>query len=475
MLGGPIWHALRTHDACSLADLINKGEDVNADGTGDQRPIHMASELDDAASIKLLIEGGADFRCEDGQLRTPLLVACEFGSFTAARLLIELGASLTATDKSETTPLHWLAYFGSHELVELAISKGALVDAQNDSNETPLMHALMQGRWGVAQQLLERGADPRAIDSARCTPLHHALSQGGAVTHNCPEAAAVVERLIGIKENVDATDKEKRTPLHWASGKSLLQFVEMLLDAGAKVNAADWAEQTPLHWACAVNATESARALIKAGADPEKADRDSRSPLLCAADRASEGCLRLLLGQPNAKVDIVDWGGFSALHYSARRGALGCVRILLEKGADRLLAAASGQLPVEVAVGSEVQELLRADPPGLKRRRLSSATSLSLQGMLPELASAFYLACATGDITKVEQLCAPSVLSEAAATLAAMAKLGAMLDVQQMHTSTKTSTVAVELHTPSGTAVHMLTFDEDCMLAAIGTYAHAPP
>jgi len=465
-----IWQQLRKQNASAIAELIKQGVDANAEGYGDQRPIHMASELDDTASIQVLIDGGADFRAEDGQLRTPLLVACEFGSLKAAQCLIDLGASLTATDKTELTPLHWLAYHGALELVELALSKGAPIDAQNDSNETPLMHALMQGRLGCAMLLLDKGADPKAIDTVRCTPLHHAM-QGGTPA-NGAEVAALLERLIGAKVNVDAADKEKRTALHWASGKNLLACVELLLGAGASVNAADWAEQTPLHWACTLNAAESARVLIKSGADPEKADRDSRTPLLCAADRASEGCLRLLLGQPNAKVDTIDWGGFSALHYAARRGAIGCVRILLEKGADRQLAAASGQLPAEVAVGSEVQELLQAELAngGMKRRRLSSSNSLALQGVLPELASAFYAALATGDLAQVQRLCAPALVSSTDSKLGALTALGAQLSLKQMHACTKTCTVAAELGSPAGPLVHMLTFSEDCLLTAVGTY-----
>ena len=39
------------------------------------------------------------------------------------------------------------------------------------------------------------------------------------------------------------------------------------------------------------------------------------------------------------QVDAVDWGGFSALHYAARRNSRECIEALLAKGADRRLVA----------------------------------------------------------------------------------------------------------------------------------------
>lgn len=85
---------------------------------------------------------------------------------------------------------------------------------------------------------------------------------------------------------MNATDREKRTPLHWAAGQNSLQCVKALIDAGADANARDWAQHTPLHWACPSDGVESVRVLMAAGANVEATDRDKRTPLHWAADKA---------------------------------------------------------------------------------------------------------------------------------------------------------------------------------------------
>lgn len=56
-----------------------------------------------------------------------------------------------------------------------------------------------------------------------------------------------IEYLIDEGVDVDYTDKEKRTALHWASVYALPEVVELLLVHNADVYAQDYRDNTPLH------------------------------------------------------------------------------------------------------------------------------------------------------------------------------------------------------------------------------------
>jgi len=275
---------------------------------------------------------------------------------------------------------------------------------------------------------------------------------------------------------VSAADREKRTPLHWAAGKNAVPSVQLLVDAGADVNARDWGEYTPMHWACPMDAVESARVLVQAGARVDVADRDKRTLLHWAAEKGAERCLRFLLEEANVvDVDAVDWGGFSALHSASRRGAVACVRLLLEHGANRTLAALSGEKPIDVAADDETAQALTPleTSATLKRKRSQgSAGSMAMEGQLPALTETFYAAVAAGNLTAVREMCTEASEARVAGQAAGVLKSAT---VGVVHTSVRTASVHVDLTLGARggpqAGVHRLTFDEDGLITTSSVFA----
>lgn len=52
------------------------------------------------------------------------------------------------------------------------------------------------------------------------------------------------------KDQINLTDKNKRTALHWAASIGASSYVALLLKNGAKPDAPDVEGKIPLHWAC---------------------------------------------------------------------------------------------------------------------------------------------------------------------------------------------------------------------------------
>ena len=456
---------------------------VNAVGAEGQMPLHLACDsADDAESteklVKLLYERGADVNAEDCARRTPLLAACELKALGAARYLIEhTNASLRARDDKRMTPVHWLAAHGAADLLSACLAKGAEVDAVNASQQTPLHLALMRGELVCCFVLLDANANAAALDEERRTAMHLAMQHSGGLGA-CSESTILLLRLLQLAPSlVNEADADKRTPLHWASGKNALPCVKALLSSGAEVDAVDWAQRTPLHWAVLVDAAESAEALLQSNADLRHADRDKRTPLHWACDRAAEGCCKLLLGHlamGDPMIDAVDWGGYTALHYAARRGATGCVKSLLALGANRRMVSMSGELPADLT-SCEITRALLEERIGMKRQRsLSSANSLVLFSLLPTLAQKFYDAWKAGE--NVQALLAAELRDPGSPNTTARLLREVMLRekevaVASMHVSTETSKVVVELLTSGGSkAMHSLTFTDDGLISSFEPY-----
>lgn len=139
-------------------------------------------------------------------------------------------------------------------------------------------------------------------------------------------------------------------------------------------------------------------------------------------------------------------------------GALGCIKLLLAKGANPSLACMSGEVPAEVAPDSETRKALQQGTPGLKRKR-SSSNSMHLEASLPLQVDALYEAVQQKDLAAVKALCVDAV-GAAVASWATGSEAAAM-EAGVRHVSSNTKTVHVDVKLGGKPAVHQLRFDED--------------
>lgn len=152
------------------------------------------------------------------------------------------------------------------------IADGADVDAMDKTGHAPLHIACLSGHFDLALLLLERGADARATTTSKdldlATPGASPLAFLAMCQTKSNKALAVAAALLEHDADVDARDKEGRTPLMWAVNRANLPLVDLLITQGADVNAKDrvkYNESTVLMYA---QDSETARVLLRLGADP---------------------------------------------------------------------------------------------------------------------------------------------------------------------------------------------------------------
>ena len=109
--------------------------------------------------------------------------------------------------------------------------------------------------------------------------------------------------------------------------------VRALIEKSVDVNATQVDGMTALHWACRHDDLEMAKLLVETGADVNTVNRYGVTPLTLACTNGNGALVELLLdsgADPNTSLP----GGETALMTAARTGRVGPVKALLARGAD---------------------------------------------------------------------------------------------------------------------------------------------
>jgi ankyrin repeat protein len=181
-----------------------------------------------------------------------------------------------------------------------------------------------------------------------------------------------VRALIEKRVDVNATQSDGTTPLHWAVDREQTEIVQMLIRAGANVKAANRYGATPL-WLASVNGSAKTLAmLLEAGADASSANGDGETALMAAARTGTVDAVNLLLARGADPNTTEGWRGQTALMWAAAEGHDAVIRVLIARGADLkprsnagftalLFAAREGRIPSVNALleaGADLNESL---------------------------------------------------------------------------------------------------------------------
>jgi ankyrin repeat protein len=143
-----------------------------------------------------------------------------------------------------------------------------------------------------------------------------------------------VRALLRKKVDVNATQGDGATALHWAVHLDDLATVDLLIKAGAKVNVSDDTGVSPLYLSCMNRHAALVERLLAAGANPNAALVNGETVLMMCARAGDPASVRALLvhgAQVNAKEKMHDQ---TALMWAASEKRPEVVKLLLETGAD---------------------------------------------------------------------------------------------------------------------------------------------
>ena len=103
-----------------------------------------------------------------------------------------------------------------------------------------------------------------------------------AVTTNNTD---LVRHLLANGVNVNSSDEQSRSALHFAAAKGYSEIVNVLLQNGADPNAKDILGNTALHLAACTNHIEVVTLLLRGGTDVTTIDNSGRTPMQLAQSK----------------------------------------------------------------------------------------------------------------------------------------------------------------------------------------------
>jgi ankyrin repeat protein len=145
--------------------------------------------------------------------------------------------------------------------------------------------------------------------------------------------AAAVRALVQKTVDVNVSDNDGTTPLHWASYRDDVESADLLIRAGARVDAATDLGVTPI-WNASLNGSEAmVRRLLQAGANPNSPLLLGETPVMAAARSGSPAVVEQLIAK-GANVNARAARGQDALMWAVSQQHPEVVKVLLARGAD---------------------------------------------------------------------------------------------------------------------------------------------
>jgi ankyrin repeat protein len=357
--------------------------------------LHIAIEKNLPKIVSLLIEYGADVQIKDKKGMS----AFEYKTSSAVTKLLQ------QAQKTQADFVSSLVQMGIKLGAQIMnfpdfIKKGNVSDfrrcinlipnainAQDEQGNSLLHYAIVHENPNIVRLLLARGANLEAVDIIwKRTPLLFALARE-LPTHIQAQYGTfdptIINLLLDFGANVNAQDKTKKTALHYAVQKNLIEIVKRLIQLGADVDIKDKSGKSPIDYATtdemrqlfkniAIRSFKEAQRALKPMLHPgietilHQHIVESVSAIDAIKKAIREGnkqALEKLIGTVEkpllANINQADETGYTPLHMAVLENRPEMVSMLLDRGANLQAQTSDGYTPLHIAVLQHNPEIVK--------------------------------------------------------------------------------------------------------------------
>lgn len=281
------------------------------------------------------------------------------------------GENINMQDEQGYTPLHTAIFMNKKKIAEWILENKADVHAKTKNGRTALHIASSKASTDIVKLLIQKyKANVNALDKNQKTPLHHLLQITYLNPHLNDEKKRIpiAQLLLKNKANPNLKDFLSETPLHIATHSGYAQMTTLLLAHKANVNAINKPKQTPLHQAIIgasyfkkrkkfLHHNKVVDLLLKKNPKINAQDASTYSALHYAAEHGLTYIVNKLLDK-KANINLQTKEGWTALHMASGSGHLPVVETLIKKNARVDIQDKNGTPPLYFAVGYGSKEIV---------------------------------------------------------------------------------------------------------------------
>src|SRR5688572_3051392 len=251
----------------------------------------------------------------------------------------------------------------------LAASAHAQPARRSPEAGSALADRIQAGDRRAALAMIAEGADVNQSQPDGTTPLHWAAYRVDR---------ELVDALLKKGARAGVVNRYGASPLAEAVRVANPEVVAMLLEGGADANVANEDGQTALMLAARTGNVAVAELLVREGADVNARERfRDQSAVMWAAAQGHADMVAFLVSKGadlSVRARANDWetqitneprvqyrptGGLTPLLYAARAGCLGCVQAMLKAGADKDRPNPDGMTPMIMALDNGYVDVAR--------------------------------------------------------------------------------------------------------------------
>ncbi|BAY86242.1 ankyrin [Calothrix parasitica NIES-267] len=255
----------------------------------------------DIDMVRFLVENGADIDAVGGNNQSRIIdLAIQAGSQDKIRFLLDAGADINYRN-SDSYDILINAMYGRDikqdenllPILNLLIEKGVEVSSVSSYGESALKVAYGHGRFDVVKLLLDAGADEKQL---HWTYLIETVAFG---------TVEEVKILLEAGADIYHLDCWNRNAFFLSLETGDLEKAKVLLSFTPSRDDSSFWWKSPLFYPIKYNYHEILKWLILEGFDIEETDEYLNTPLMEAAESGAIDCVRILLeaGADTSKVD----------------------------------------------------------------------------------------------------------------------------------------------------------------------------